>query len=225
NRPRADRLTMVLPPELVELACVLVALGPGTPLVFMGEEYGETRPFPFFVDHRDPALLDAVRRGRAEELGADPVALGLDPADPATRARAVLDPSVAGSPPHERRLDLWRTLLSVRRTHPALAPGGTCRAEWHEGTLLVQREHGEALVVLCWRIGPGEAVLEPALNLGPGRWRVLAGSAFPLDPRPPGAGRDGPLSEDCRLAVPGPGWLLVDREAPAGPAVPPGAAR
>ncbi|MFC0082618.1 malto-oligosyltrehalose trehalohydrolase [Aciditerrimonas ferrireducens] len=226
NRPRADRLTTLLAPELVELACVLVALGPGTPLLFMGEEYGETRPFPFFVDHRDPALLEAVRRGRAEELGADPVALGLDPADPATRARAVLDPSVVGSPPHDRRLALWQTLLHVRRTHPALAPGGTCRATWQGDTLLVRREHGEALVVLCWRIQPGEVVVEPAPDLGPGRWRVLAGSAFPLgaDVDAGGIGPRAELPLDERgLTVPGPGWLLVDREAPADRPVPPGA--
>ena len=36
----------------------------------MGEEYGETRPFPFFCSFSDPALIEAVRRGRREEFAA-----------------------------------------------------------------------------------------------------------------------------------------------------------
>jgi maltooligosyltrehalose trehalohydrolase len=39
-------------------------------LLFMGEEYGETAPFPYFVSHSDPALVDAVREGRRREFAA-----------------------------------------------------------------------------------------------------------------------------------------------------------
>ncbi|WAH62102.1 hypothetical protein LZ023_37480 (plasmid) [Pseudomonas silvicola] len=42
-------------------------LSPHIPLLFMGEEYGETNPFLFFTDfHGD--LAKAVREGRAREL-------------------------------------------------------------------------------------------------------------------------------------------------------------
>ena len=40
------------------------------PLLFMGEEYGETTPFPYLISHSDPALIDAVRRGRRMEFAA-----------------------------------------------------------------------------------------------------------------------------------------------------------
>ena len=34
----------------------------------MGEEWGETAPFHFFVDFGDPALAEAVRSGRLDEM-------------------------------------------------------------------------------------------------------------------------------------------------------------
>ena len=64
NRAFGDRL----PPDAhrVALACVLFALE--TPLIFMGEEYEEQRPFQFFTDHIDPAIAEATREGRRAEV-------------------------------------------------------------------------------------------------------------------------------------------------------------
>ena len=77
-------------------------------MLFMGEEYGEPAPFPFFVDHGDPTLLEAVRRGRRDEFARSEWTEAVaDPADPATFAGAVLDPARAASgaaPPGARRL-------------------------------------------------------------------------------------------------------------------------
>ena len=44
--------------------CACVLFSPCTPLLFMGEEYGEQRPFQFFTDHIDPAIAEATREGR-----------------------------------------------------------------------------------------------------------------------------------------------------------------
>ena len=68
NRPIGERLSSLVPFESLKLVAGLVLLSPFVPLLFMGEEYGETRPFPYFVSHTDPALVEAVRRGRAEEF-------------------------------------------------------------------------------------------------------------------------------------------------------------
>jgi maltooligosyltrehalose trehalohydrolase len=64
NRAFGDRLT----PEShrVAFACVLFSLH--TPLVFMGEEYEEQRPFQFFTDHIDPAIAESTREGRKREF-------------------------------------------------------------------------------------------------------------------------------------------------------------
>ena len=95
------------------LAAAAILLSPFTPMLFMGEEYGETAPFPYFIDHGDPDLVEAVRRGRRREF-ADSVGSGevADPGDPATFAGAVLDPTIAERDP--RRLALYTELLRVR---------------------------------------------------------------------------------------------------------------
>ena len=36
----------------------------------LGDEYGEVAPFQYFIDHSDAELIEAVRRGRAEEFAA-----------------------------------------------------------------------------------------------------------------------------------------------------------
>ena len=64
NRAFGDRLT----PAQDRVALSAVLFSRGTPLVFMGEEYGETRPFQFFTDHVDPAIAEATREGRKREF-------------------------------------------------------------------------------------------------------------------------------------------------------------
>jgi maltooligosyltrehalose trehalohydrolase len=64
NRAVGDRLT----PEQDRVALSAVLFSRASPLVFMGEEYGETRPFQFFSDHIDPVIADATREGRRKEF-------------------------------------------------------------------------------------------------------------------------------------------------------------
>src|SRR6185312_253710 len=64
NRAAGDRLS----PERDRVALSAVLFSRAIPLVFMGEEYGETRPFLFFSDHIDPLIADATRQGRRKEF-------------------------------------------------------------------------------------------------------------------------------------------------------------
>ena len=91
-RPAPARRTTG-PQRLVAAAAVL--LSPFTPMLFMGEEYAEPAPFPFFVDHGDEELLEATREGRRREFRDEWTEEVADPGDPATFAGAVLDPSLA----------------------------------------------------------------------------------------------------------------------------------
>ncbi|MFO1019454.1 MAG: malto-oligosyltrehalose synthase [Planctomycetales bacterium] len=68
NRPQGDRLHTMVTPQAQRLGACLLLLSPNIPMLFMGEEYGETRPFPFFCDFGDLALQEAVRNGRLEEF-------------------------------------------------------------------------------------------------------------------------------------------------------------
>jgi maltooligosyltrehalose trehalohydrolase len=64
NRATGDRL----PPDALRVAAACVLFHPGTPLLFMGEEYAEPSPFQFFTDHIDPAIAEATREGRKKEF-------------------------------------------------------------------------------------------------------------------------------------------------------------
>ena len=68
NRPLGERLAVARPAERQRLAAALVLLSPYIPLLFMGEEYGETAPFLYFIEHGDPELVEAVRAGRRREF-------------------------------------------------------------------------------------------------------------------------------------------------------------
>ncbi len=64
NRALGDRL----PDPKRRVAAAVVLFSAFTPLLFQGEEYGETAPFRFFTDHIDPFIADATREGRRREF-------------------------------------------------------------------------------------------------------------------------------------------------------------
>ena len=68
NRAGGERLSTLVPREALKVAAAACLLAPNIPLLFMGEEYGETAPFQYFTDHGDPALVEAVRKGRRAEF-------------------------------------------------------------------------------------------------------------------------------------------------------------
>ena len=108
NRAVGDRLT----PEQDRLALSAVLFSRSTPLVFMGEEYGETRPFQFFTDHIDPTIAEATRAGRKKEFERFEAFKGEvpDPQAEATFLRSKLDPK----PPAK----WFRDALALRRDLP-----------------------------------------------------------------------------------------------------------
>jgi maltooligosyltrehalose trehalohydrolase len=66
NRAYGDRL----PGPARPLAAFCTLLSPFTPMLFMGEEYGEQAPFQFFSDHIDKKIAEATRTGRRQEFAA-----------------------------------------------------------------------------------------------------------------------------------------------------------
>jgi maltooligosyltrehalose trehalohydrolase len=157
NRPLGDRLTAQADETALAAALAITLLAPSVPLLFMGEEWGSTRPFPFFCDfHGD--LAQAVRNGRREEFKAAYAALGDDIPDPLaedTFRSAVLDWETRGTRAGQRRLKLVRDLLMTRRKMiaPALAGAvfGSARfgsAPWDEHVLTAD-----------WGLGDGRRLL------------------------------------------------------------------
>jgi len=121
NRMLGERLSSLLSFESLKLAAGLTLLAPYIPLLFMGEEYGETAPFLYFVSHSDPGLIEAVRKGRREEFGAfswkgEPS----DPQSPETFQRSKLNWKKRKEGQHGVLLDFYRHLIKMRKDIPAL---------------------------------------------------------------------------------------------------------
>ncbi|MFN3216251.1 MAG: malto-oligosyltrehalose trehalohydrolase [Acidimicrobiales bacterium] len=120
NRPGGERLDVLVDDARRRLATAAVLLSPFTPLLFMGEEYGDTAPFPYFVDHTAPDLLQAVREGRAREFGGHDWSVAVpDPAAAETMESARLDPRRRTSARAQALSTMVTELLELRRTHPA----------------------------------------------------------------------------------------------------------
>jgi len=121
NRARGDRFGTLLDPARQRLAAGLLLLAPYVPMLFMGEEYGETKPFPFFCDFGDEHLREAVRRGRREEFASFAWSGELpDPTACSTYESAILSWTWPEGSVHAGLRTLYRELLSLRRTSPAL---------------------------------------------------------------------------------------------------------
>jgi maltooligosyltrehalose trehalohydrolase len=137
NRPLGERLASLVSPERQRLAAALVLLSPYVPLLFMGEEYGETAPFLYFIEHGDAELVEAVRAGRRrefEELGLS-AAAQIDPQAEETFARCKLNWEQRHEGAGAQLRVLYTDLLALRREEPALRPGTSVAhvqgpAEW-----------------------------------------------------------------------------------------------
>jgi maltooligosyltrehalose trehalohydrolase len=122
NRAAGDRLSQTLSYGRLAVAAVLTLTAPGTPMLFMGEEWGASTPWQFFTSHPEPELGEATAKGRIEEfekMGWDPATVP-DPQDPATFERSKLDWSEASAGDHARLLQLYRDLARLRRDLPEL---------------------------------------------------------------------------------------------------------
>ncbi|MGI8724584.1 MAG: malto-oligosyltrehalose trehalohydrolase [Methyloceanibacter sp.] len=205
NRAVGDRITTLSPPEAVEAALALLLLSPQIPLLYMGEEYGETRPFFFFTDFHGE-LADAVRKGRRAEFRkvktfteAFERNLIPDPNSLETFTRSRLAPDGAAA----KRAGLIKALLTARRAHivPELAHIGG-----YAGS--VEALDGSAFTVR-WRTAAGSLVV--SANLGSEDATLPAGGGTLIAEHPHGAARAletgslPPWSVVCRRVAETPG--------------------
>lgn len=120
NRAVGDRFAQHAGPDDQAAAAALYLLSAFTPMLFMGEEWAASAPFPFF-SHLGPELGPLVTQGRAREFAA----MGWDAATPDPQATSTFDSakldwderSEAG---HARMLAWYETLIRLRRDHDDL---------------------------------------------------------------------------------------------------------
>ncbi len=129
NRADGARLSSQYAVDRLGIAATLTLLGPGTPMIFQGEEWGASTPFAFFSSHPEPELGASVTAGRLAEfpkMDWDPAAVP-DPQALSTFTGSFLDWSEVGQGDHAELLALYRELIGLRRTYPDLTDP---RFEW-----------------------------------------------------------------------------------------------
>ena len=149
NRALGERLISLTDADTLEALTAILCLSPHIPLFFMGEEYGETRPFLFFA-HFGGDLDDIVRKGRRAEFAGfrgfetedvpDPIA-------PETFRASTLDPARRDSAEGQAAQNRLSHLLDIR--HRTIVPH-LKQAGGHSGTLIEARQ---GRLAVDWRLG------------------------------------------------------------------------
>nr|WP_295833362.1 malto-oligosyltrehalose trehalohydrolase [uncultured Azospirillum sp.] len=193
NSARGSRLHALATPGLLRAMTALILLGPGTPMLFQGQEFAASAPFLYFADHK-PDLAALVERGRAEFLAQFPSIAG-----PAMRA-GLPKPQAEDSftrckldhREREANAEVWtmhRDLLRLRRDDPVFAAqrtGGLDGAVLDDEAFVLRffgEAEGDDRLVLV-NLGRdltlralAEPLLAPPLD---GAWRVLWSSEEPV---------------------------------------------
>jgi maltooligosyltrehalose trehalohydrolase len=200
NRAAGDRPSQNLDFGQLAVKAALAIGSPYTAMLFMGEEWGSSRPFQFFTSHPEPELARATAEGRKAEFAhhgwdADEIP---DPQDPQTFLRSKLDWNEAELGEHDRLRRIYRDLIALRHNEPDLADPWLdhLSIDYDEQRRWIALRRG-SLVIAC-NLGPdpvrvpvsGEVVLawgEPAIE---DRATVLAGHSFAIV-RAPIEGRSG----------------------------------
>jgi maltooligosyltrehalose trehalohydrolase len=181
NRREGDRLSQLVSFQKLKLAAAAYLLSPFIPLLFMGEEYGETAPFSYFVSHSAPELVEAVRMGRREEFAAFGWQGEIpDPQDEATFNSARLNHALASDGHHRVLRDFYRELIRLRKEIPALANLSKEDAEittYEKKLLFVRRWKNDSEAIIFLNFGTSQISFD--FPCPPGQWRKQVDSDEP----------------------------------------------
>jgi maltooligosyltrehalose trehalohydrolase len=163
NRALGERLNHQVAPPVYRALSALLMLSPYTPLLWMGQEWAASTPFQYFTDHPE-SLGRLVTEGRRREFRrfsafSDPAARERipDPQAEETFVRSKLRWEETGRMPHRGMLALYRELLALRRSEPALRrpdrDGMTVTAAGARGLTLRREAPGGAAILLVVNLG------------------------------------------------------------------------
>lgn len=160
NSGRGIRAHLLTSPGLYKTVTAMMLLGPGTPMLFQGQEFASSAPFYFFADHK-PELRLLIEKGRREFLyqwesmkTGQMDACFVDPGGEETFERCKLDHSEREK--HTEEAAFVRDLLRLRREDP-----GIHSPEHFDGAVL----SGSALVLRFFRKTEGDRLLLANLGL------------------------------------------------------------
>ena len=177
NRARSDRLSSLVDFASLKLGAGVTLLSPFVPMLFMGEEYGETAPFLYFTSHEDADLIAAVRKGRREEFAHFGWQHEVpDPQSEATFREATLQHSRKKEPSHSALWSFYRQVIALRAKY-CLGHAAQMEVATHEAESVIVVRRKSAPVSLLMIFHFGVAVTRFTQVLPHGYWRVVFDSA------------------------------------------------
>jgi maltooligosyltrehalose trehalohydrolase len=203
NRMLGERLSSLVTFEAQKLAAGIMLLSPYVPLLFMGEEYGETAPFLYFISHSDQHLIEGIRHGRKKDFEAfnwkgDPP----DPDSIETFEKSRIDWNKRKNGPHAFILKLYRELVRLRKEVPALANlDKDCLDVWADNekkVVFVSRWKDNNRTLALYNFNATEVKLD-SLRLEEGMKRVLDSSEEKWDG--PGSLLPDSISKDREMII------------------------
>jgi maltooligosyltrehalose trehalohydrolase len=215
NRMMGERLGGLVSFEACKLASCAVLLSPFLPMLFMGDEYGETAPFQYFISHSDPGLVEAVRRGRREEFAAfqwrgEPP----DPQDIRTFQTSRLNHRLKKEPRHSTLMSFHKELMRLRSALPALMclrkDNMDVASYGQDRVLAVRRWAGDDEVWVLFNFA--DAPAREFQEIPCGRWRKRFDSGDTRWLGPGAATPDTIDSQPARLSLQPYGVLLYEKE-------------
>lgn len=210
NRARGERLSELVDFEGLKLAAGVTVLTPFIPLLFMGEEYGETAPFQYFTSHGDKDLIAAVRKGRQAEFadfeweGKVP-----DPQDESTFHNSKLHHHLENEEPHKTLRALYRDLIAIRREYDL---AGSAKVEIFENgsaITMLAADGASRMMAAIYESGKTQSTIE-GLTLPAGRWSVRLNSADKKW-RGPGSSLPKEIKAGDALTLPARSFVVLER--------------
>jgi maltooligosyltrehalose trehalohydrolase len=161
NRPRGDRLITISGFEAAKLAAGIVILSQYTPLLFMGEEYGENAPFLFFTDFTSKTLGKSVKTGRKRELKENGwIGVSSDPQNPATFMRSKINWQERTKGKGKKMLEYYKNLIDQRKIFINSDPNKQLRTHFFrskdELLLVIQKQTSDYNLVTIHNFGNRE---------------------------------------------------------------------
>jgi maltooligosyltrehalose trehalohydrolase len=212
NRMLGERTSVLVSFEMQKLLAATVLISPYLPMLFMGEEYGETNPFQYFVHHSNHELIEAVRTGRKKEFEyfhrGEEVP---DPQSPDTFNRSKLQWDLQTSGKHETMLRYYKKLILLRKQLEPLSSGTRHELEVkvldEQKVLVISRWHNASSVVAFLNFSNRPQELVSPFPLDGMRISISSSSAEWL-----GAQNVDSVLQSNVLTVPGESFILFSND-------------
>ena len=182
NRKQGERSSVLYSYDTLKLMAGAVLVSPYIPLLFMGEEWGETSPFLYFANVSEPKLARQIKQGRKDEFSTSKSTKEVpDPDTEDTYQQAKLHWDLIQQEPHQKLLRYYQTLIALRQQLPALHNLNRQELEVttcdEQQTLLLHRWHDDQHVLCLMNFSKKTQDVTISISASTMHWEKLIDSS------------------------------------------------